>query len=139
MFELRGDKRFFVMLIKPFCVCLMINLFLIKESIADETTNSNLNSSNNWKPQLNTLNIPPAPFHQGKRMLPANSFRNRQLMKSTTANTHPPLFWSYYNNAARTVEKVSTEQGLDPLIFPTSFYFYLSIMNKSYEKLSKLL
>ena len=33
--------------------------------------------------------------------------------KTTSNNTHPPLFWSYYNNAARTVEKVSTEQGLN--------------------------
>ena len=34
-------------------------------------------------------------------------------LKATSNNTHPPLFWSYYNNAARTVEKVSTEQGLN--------------------------
>ena len=34
-------------------------------------------------------------------------------LKATANNTHPPLFWSYYNNAARTVEKVSTEQGLN--------------------------
>ena len=26
-------------------------------------------------------------------------------------NSYPPLFWSYYKNAARTVNKVSTEQG----------------------------
>ena len=25
--------------------------------------------------------------------------------------SYPPLFWSYYKNAARTVNKVSTEQG----------------------------
>lgn len=34
-------------------------------------------------------------------------------LKATANSTHPPLFWSYYNNAARTVEKVSTEQGLN--------------------------
>ena len=115
MFELRGDKRFFVMLIKPFCVCLLINL-LIKKTIADTTSNSKWSSNSNWKTQLNTLNIPPAPYHDGNRMLSTNSFSKRQLMKSTKGNTHPPLFWTYYNNAARTVEKVSTEQGLDPLI-----------------------
>ena len=27
-------------------------------------------------------------------------------------NSYPPLFWSYYKNAARTVNKVSTEQGM---------------------------
>ena len=28
-----------------------------------------------------------------------------------TSNNDPPLFWSYYKNSARTVNKVSTEQG----------------------------
>ena len=125
MFKLRGDKRFFVMLIKLIGVCLLINLLLIKKTFAATTTNSNRNSNSNWKTQLNTLNIPPAPYHDGNRMLPANSFSKRQLMKSTKGNTHPPLFWSYYSNAARTVEKVSTEQGLDSLIFP---YHFISIL-----------
>ena len=36
-------------------------------------------------------------------------------------NSYPPLFWSYYKNAARTVNKVSTEQGTLFLKLPISY------------------
>ena len=35
--------------------------------------------------------------------------------------SYPPLFWSYYKNAARTVNKVSTEQGTLFLKLPISY------------------
>ena len=128
MLELRRDKRFFALLIRLLRVYFLISLLFIKTTIADKTTNSNWSPSDISKTQSNTRNIPPAPFHEGNRMLPANSFSKRQLKKSTIGNTQPPLFWSYYSNAARTVEKVSTEQGLDPLTFPILIYTDFSLL-----------
>ena len=76
-------------------------------------------------------NNPPKPFWNWNdrisRKLPLGRTAQSAHMNNKNVKTHskaaknqfhydstknePPLFWSYYKNAARTVNKVSTEQG----------------------------
>ena len=48
---------------------------------------------------------------QNKSTYPPHLLSMAEKNVSLQNNSYPPLFWSYYKNAARTVNKVSTEQG----------------------------
>ena len=103
-----------VYLMSPLCktiLCLFIGFCLcvsLSNSSESAKRSSNLlwNLSNSVREKLQQETDKPY-----KRTNDIDIISNNSLV-SAKNNGQPPLFWSYYKNAARVLDKVSVEQGI---------------------------
>ena len=115
MFVFKEKKVFFLSFSNLSGLTLLLALFVANYVTANRTNHPI------WKniamPQrkipYNIVNNPDNHSKIEHRSFTTHPTTERNSIHYNGNDSQPSLFWSYYNNAARTMEKVSTEQGLN--------------------------